>query len=381
MPGTTEITRRWSGYICPDCRFVFRVPKDHDGRGLVCPSCRRLLKLPVPGEELPPLVIPQAEPAEPLIQSAQSVSSLPQREVRRRRRRHSKTKESDAPDWEQGQGRRSASSEKILMGAMIGGAALLVAVALFVFLRSKRVEHPPAAILPKPPVDTPAIARPVSDETPDVGAFLREAEPLARSFLQARTVAELLAVVRHPTITGPRIQERHPDGQIKPPGIESFAEGGAVVLNQSTAVVKVRTATFEEREVSFYRSAEGWKIDWESWVGWSDMPWDEFKDRQPKTPTRFRVRLKPIIYYNFGFSDDQKWRSYLVESPDGNHRLFAYVERGSRVDNKINLADSPGGGDYVLDLRFPADAAGGNQVLIEERVADGWVEPDPADSP
>ncbi|OYV02513.1 MAG: hypothetical protein CFE26_22095, partial [Verrucomicrobiales bacterium VVV1] len=109
--------------------------------------------------------------------------------------------------------------------------------------------------------------------------------------------------------------------------------------------------------------------------------WDEFKEKQPKTPTRFRVRLKPIIYYNFGFSDDRKWRSYLVESPDGNHRLFAYVERGSRVDDLINFADNPGGRDYVLDLRFPADNPGSNQVLIEDRIAEGWVEPEPTDSP
>lgn len=348
--------------------------------GLVCPSCRRLLKLPTPGGQLPPLVISQEGTPEPVILTAQTETPPPQGDVLRRRRHHLKYGDSNTPDWEKQQGRRSGRSEKLLMASMIGGALLLVVVALVVFLKSKPVDPATADSSPKPPVSLPPSA-PSMDETPDVGTFLREAEPLAKTFLQAKTVAELLPVVRHPKITGPRIQTRHPDGMLKPPGMESFAEGGSVILEKSTAVVKVRTATFEEREVSFYKSVDGWKVDWESWVGWSDLPWDEFLEKQPKTPSRFRVRLKPIIYYNFGFSDDRKWRSYLVESPDGNHRLFAYVERGSRVDNLINFADNPNGGDYVLDLRFPTDNPGSNQVLIEDRIADGWVEPEPTDSP
>jgi len=349
--------------------------------GLVCPSCRRLLKLPFPGDSPPPLVISQQVTPEPVIVTVQGEPARPKGEVRKRRRRVTKDKESVTPDWEHKRGRRSARSEKILMASMIGGALLLVVVALALFLKSKPAAQAAPAHLTKTPIIELPIAPPPLDETPDVGAFLRVAEPLARSFLEGKTVTDLLAVVRHPKITGPRIQELHPDGMLKPPGMEAFAEGGQVMLEKSTAVVRVRTGTFEEREVSFFRSTDGWKVDWESWVGWSDMPWDEFKEKQPKSPTRFRVHLKPIIYYNFGFSDDLKWRSYLVESPDGNHRFFAYVERGSRVDDLINLADNPSGDDYVLDLCFPPDNPGSNQVLIAAWIADGWVEPEPTDSP
>lgn len=50
--------RRWSGYVCPDCRLVFRLSMDHDGKGAVCPACSRMLRIPGPGEKLPPLVMP-----------------------------------------------------------------------------------------------------------------------------------------------------------------------------------------------------------------------------------------------------------------------------------------------------------------------------------
>src|SRR6478672_5978907 len=50
-----ESARRWSGFVCPDCRFVFRVPRDHDGKGIVCPSCRRILRIPTAGDTPGPL--------------------------------------------------------------------------------------------------------------------------------------------------------------------------------------------------------------------------------------------------------------------------------------------------------------------------------------
>ncbi|WP_411827440.1 hypothetical protein [Luteolibacter sp. AS25] len=50
-----EVKRRWSGFVCPECRFIFRIPRDHDGSGVVCPSCRRVLRIPGEGDETAPL--------------------------------------------------------------------------------------------------------------------------------------------------------------------------------------------------------------------------------------------------------------------------------------------------------------------------------------
>ncbi len=53
-----EKSRRWGAFVCPDCRFVFRVPGDHDGVGIVCPSCRRMLRIPADGDAVAPLMAP-----------------------------------------------------------------------------------------------------------------------------------------------------------------------------------------------------------------------------------------------------------------------------------------------------------------------------------
>ncbi|MDX1680207.1 MAG: hypothetical protein R3242_05700 [Akkermansiaceae bacterium] len=60
----TSSKRRWGGFVCPDCRLVFRIPLDHEGEGTVCPSCHRLLRIPKKGDRLPPLVANEQSPAD-----------------------------------------------------------------------------------------------------------------------------------------------------------------------------------------------------------------------------------------------------------------------------------------------------------------------------
>ena len=55
---SNEKARRWGAFVCPDCRFLFRIPGDHDGLGIVCPSCRRMLRIPKDGDAVSPLIKP-----------------------------------------------------------------------------------------------------------------------------------------------------------------------------------------------------------------------------------------------------------------------------------------------------------------------------------
>ncbi|RYD23361.1 MAG: hypothetical protein EOP87_26570, partial [Verrucomicrobiaceae bacterium] len=64
----TVTARRWNSFVCPGCRCVFRVPRDHDGKGVVCPACRIMLRLPGPDDELPPLM---SQPAAGMAEQAE----------------------------------------------------------------------------------------------------------------------------------------------------------------------------------------------------------------------------------------------------------------------------------------------------------------------
>jgi hypothetical protein len=137
--------------------------------------------------------------------------------------------------------------------------------------------------------------------------------------------------------------------------------------------VNVRTRDYEEKTITFSETPEGVRIDWESWVGWSEMPWGAYLEAKPKEATVFRVNLSAVEYYNVAFTDDTKWKSYRLESPDGKHAIYGYAEVGSVLNAKLRPPPDIKSVGMILAVRFPENAASGNQVIIEKCIAEGWV--------
>jgi hypothetical protein len=372
---TMESARRWSGYVCPDCRFVFRVPRDHDGKGIVCPSCRRMLRIPAAGDTPPPLMA--------TVRRVAGTEPMEEGESRgvKKRRRGRKGGGEENHSWEkQPRTSRSGRTEKRQMRLMlIGGASLFALMLGGVFYSmsggdnstEKPVAIAEAAVseLPKPEeIITPAlIGR-------GEAAILAEAEPLARKFLEAKTVDELLPLVRDRAKAEGRMREFYQNRGIEAPGLSQFNPRVNVAIKGRLALIGVMTRDFEERSISFIDTPDGLKIDWESWVGWSEMPWSEFMTVKPSAGHIFRVTLSPVEYYNFAFADETKWQSYRLESPDQEHSIYGYVEKGSLLDQKIRPNADQKKTMLMLTLKFPSGAVDGRQVEIESLVTEGWVE-------
>ena len=255
---------------------------------------------------------------------------------------------------------------------LAGGGTLLVLVVVGVIKTMLGGNSPPV-------VDAPVAGPPPVEEVVSASVqlsdaeFLAAAEPLARAFLTAKTTDELLPLVRNPEIAGPRILSRFPDGEIEAPGMAAFNTRLEVTRQGPALSVLVRTDEMLEKRLSFFPTAEGLKIDWESWTGWSDMPWQEFLAKKAEQATMFRVVLSAVEYYNFVFTDDRKWQSYRLVSPDGEHALYGYVERGSPLDLSLRLSPDIKQTNLTLLLKFPPNAGHQNQVLITQMIAEGWV--------
>lgn len=141
----TGKARRWSGFVCPDCRFVFRVPRDHDGEGIVCPSCRRMLRIPKEGEETAPLMAPLQK-----VGFAED-DHEPRGEKRTRSKRKRKKMKPEVPDWDPASGKwkmNSTGRKRTLqnIATWIGALAALVA-SVYLFKKAGESERsgPPKA--------------------------------------------------------------------------------------------------------------------------------------------------------------------------------------------------------------------------------------------
>jgi len=353
-----------------------------------------MLRTPAAGEATPPLVarntkvvpvsLPESFQKSREKTAVQMAQSAPVSEEPLKKRKRNTPVAEDQPDWDKvkEQRIRVGKRSKRPWGKMIAVALAvtsLMGALLFMIQRKKPANTAPAPVIvqneeeaaPAPvadPIDLPLEMNRNQTE------LLAELEPVAQGFLQATTVDDLLPFVRNRDKVEKKVRAYYPDGKITPLGMSAFNTAGSVAFRDKLASVSVRTNDFSPKQLAFIRTSDGMKIDWESFVGWSEMPWEDFLSKKPTKPAVFRASLRVVDYYNFSFSDESKWQSYQLRSPDGQQVVYGYVKRDSSADKQLHPAEKGAGNLVTVSLKFPLGESSKNQVLIEEILADGWVE-------
>ncbi len=329
-----------------------------------------MLRLPGSQDETAPLL-------EPLKRTAPEETAVdgeaPGRLKRRRRR-----KGGENLSWEHHEANKDLSPGERgqMRGFLIGGVLLLGLLfgGLAVFMRDQggtaKISEMVAPGVETAPVPAGPTVR--SDQ-----AVLAEAEPLAEKFLAATSVDALLPLVRHPEISGPRMADYYPDGKLEAPGLSRFNATAQVSMLGKLRSIVVVTKNYDAKPLVVTEEPGAMKVDWEAWVGWSEMTWEEFRKARPTAGQVFRVTLSPVEYYNFAFSDDRHWQSYRLESPDREHSIYGYVEKGSTLDQRLRPNADVKSLPLMLSLKFPEDSTADDQVEIDQFVTEGWVEQDP----
>jgi len=363
--------RRWNAYVCPTCRLVFKFPADDDDRGACCPACHQLLQIP-----------DQHSSAVESIPDDVTSSKGPEKIRKRRKRNRSK----DNFSWEKEnepklvrRGRRKRGAQVLMLLSILFTSALL---AWFMLDQNKTNSSQTSQAVEVPVIkDLPNTTKTIESNQLDSDffkhhkEFLAEAEKIAEKFLSANHVDELTNIVRNPDVTIPKIMKLHPDGKINMGGLQKFNPTEELNKSGEFISLSVRTKDYIDRRMIFVNTVEGIRIDWESWVGWCEMNWEEFINAQPTKGNLFRIKLNNTNYYNFNFTDEKKWKSYILFSYDKSHHIYGYVERDSKtakkIDEKLGAEDS----FFTLSLKFPVNAATNNQVIIERVISNGWVVP------
>ena len=142
--------------------------------------------------------------------------------------------------------------------------------------------------------------------------------------------------------------------------------------------------------VNFLLSASGDpQIDWESFVAYGEETWAIFVSGRIEKPTLLRGYASVDDYYNYEFTDREKFISIRLRSPDGAQTLTGFTERESRdgqllakITGQINsmLLDGPlpvnSGGPTVpatLRIAYPPHPQSDRCVRIHAVIADRWV--------
>lgn len=335
-----------------------------------------MLRLPTAADELPPLVV-QGHP-EDQRSDVPPVTEEPNEHGRVKKRRRSSQKKEQV--FDETFARKEEMSPKLVRG-LIGSVALCGAILVVALLwpSGGKTDDGGADIAMPMPVED---LEPEKDElaikaeNSTVSPILVEAElqPVFETFLNARSPEEMAKWVRHPEITLPRIQEFYGE-DFAPDGFSSIIWGQAPQRSGKSIRVSIQDGNFSRREIHLV-DEDGWKVDWESWAGWSEMSWEELKKTRPTKPVLLRVVVSDVSYYNFDFTDEARWSSYRLESSDGEQSLYAYVPRAGVLDARLKSLEGVKERLLTVKAHYPEDAPSESQLIVDEIVTDGWLVPD-----
>lgn len=425
VTNATKKKRTWAGYTCPVCRFVFRVPKDHDGVGVICPACRYLLKIPqrhgvsqlsardldsqknlatVPRDikEKSPIVSRPVGDADKLsgVDSGDKVSKS-----KGKRRRRKKNPSTAAPSWER-QVSSANSKEGNSLAWIIGGSFMgLIVVAIGAWIVMDNVSPNEQDVSNRAKLlggdgensfqldsdvkltpEEQKVQKQIEESVNTLQNVLAESQKVIEAFLTAETVEDLHALVRTPEVTVPRMQKWYASHEWVAPGAKEIAYGGGPIVKGVMASMAVRLNDYSLKHIVVERTSKGYLVDWESWVGWAEVDWAELFKQRPTELVEIRAICSMDSYYNRIFKDDSKWWAVRMEYPDADRSIYGYIDRETTTLTSLlgDLKDGePKDGDLkdgraiavTIKIRYPKDSVADNQVYIEEYIQNGWVRP------
>ena len=129
-------------------------------------------------------------------------------------------------------------------------------------------------------------------------------------------------------------------------------------------------------EIALRRESDGsFKLDWESYVGASGMAWQQFTDSRPSNPVTFRVYADLADYYNYEFTDDKKFLSLRLESPDGGGRLYGFLDKNAETSHKLFSKLFAGQRHLTLTVKlaYPPNPLSRDCVRITQLISDRWL--------
>ncbi len=163
------------------------------------------------------------------------------------------------------------------------------------------------------------------------------------------------------------------DGPIAYRRISLAGEEGTGIID-GFYIIKVSFPDFSILPVVLALEENKIVVDWESFVGYSELTLKEFISNKPEEPKLFRLHANSDDYFNFQFSEEE-YRCLYLRNPEDTESVYGYIKRGSVADGQLSrIAESGQSIRFLtLKLRYPKKIGGKTQTIIDEIVTSGWL--------
>lgn len=205
--------------------------------------------------------------------------------------------------------------------------------------------EPPATVAPPAPVAEIVEKAPGEAPVPPTPAIAAP-EAALRSFLAARDGTERLRHCLFPDLIAPRIEERekeHPETPIQALSIriehsETDRSTGRMLL-----VFQVATPAMPGGiPVAVMETADGWKVDWESFTEFHGDRFKTFAEGPGGGTEDFHLIARNTHYLGEPFEGIERYTAYRLDPPMPDRGRYAFVPTGSEIQKQMALSTENG---------------------------------------
>lgn len=208
-----------------------------------------------------------------------------------------------------------------------------------------------------------------------------------RDFIAATSVERLARLVRQPERVTPLMRAYYADKPVFPGRLNSIQSLQPLTLGNRGDFWVANVALSDGKSHSMIleiRKDGQPRVDWETFVCYQPMSWDDFARRRPAGSSKdFRVYVETDTFYSHEFANSEQWVCFRLTALDSEETVFGYAHAGS--DEARSLLDLSGRNrgtmtSVILRLVIPDGLQSRHGVVIEKILCPRWIYLDPPDS-
>ena len=206
-------------------------------------------------------------------------------------------------------------------------------------------------------------------------SLLQELTPTLKAFMDAKSSAEIKPLVRDPERVHPLMDAYYQEqAKFQPVDYNSMPRFDDLFAHKNFVVTALETKQYERFTISLEKTPTGYLVDWESYVGYCEMPLSTFKSTKPTKPTLFRFIAEPTVYPNLDFPSSETHQAYKLYNKDHSQMLYGYTPKQSPVHEKLMAALIEKKSIFcVVRIKYPDASTNDQQVEISHYLQTGWV--------
>ena len=201
---------------------------------------------------------------------------------------------------------------------------------------------------------------------------IERAGNVVRQFLQADGYLLKLQYLREKDTVAPLVKEfysRHDSKPITESNLTYGMIGHGIVSVAFELPAKDVTWFF-----NLTPDNDTYKIDWFTSTLYQSEHIGSFLDSKSTKPTTLHVLVSRGSYYNYAWSDENKYQCFNISFPGLDREIYGYVDKDSDVGIEMMLltALEPSHA-AILEARFPDKPEDGRQIEILKLISRDWL--------